>query len=401
MRARKLGLPVIAALVALATGLTGLRAYQRHRLRALPYTDRFAQERVNEWAPYGGHWHIEGNAIVGQAIERGAKLVSGSSSWADYQLYADVQLRGRSGDAGVVVRLADPGEGIETYRGYYAGLRVDDSAIVLGRSNGHWLSVFPVYMPRGVHAGMWYRIHVVAVGCHIAVEAVNLSTGDRGYAGLLDAPPDCIPSGQIGLRMTASGGAWRNVRVARANGGDLHAIEQHIAKFERPSFPIREREYNEMRQAYLASIPKAGPASSPEDGGVPEKTFSNAVPLLTVDALRSHIADRTPVRIVGVITSAHPLYIQDATAGVRLESTHNFSFQIGDQIDLLGLPRLAGGLLILMPLQVRVLWDRSPVDWPCPHSRYPGQMALFQFRLTRSSLSTRGVEQSSQPTIST
>ena len=119
-------------------GLLLLAFVNRHS-RGLPYKDSFASGSADEWDAFGGTWELADGAIRNDSDERGAKLLTGSTQWENYSLEADVKLLGRDGDAGLVVRSSDEEEGVDSYNGYYAGLRNRDNALVLGRANHGWI----------------------------------------------------------------------------------------------------------------------------------------------------------------------------------------------------------------------------------------------------------------------
>src|ERR1700720_4173099 len=63
--------------------------------------------KLAEWTPLGGTWADIDGAIENSSEQRGAKLMNGSSQWKNYSVEADVQLLGRNGDAGFIVRGRD------------------------------------------------------------------------------------------------------------------------------------------------------------------------------------------------------------------------------------------------------------------------------------------------------
>ncbi|MES2391104.1 MAG: histidine kinase, partial [Acidobacteriota bacterium] len=352
----------IAAAVLLAAVAGGLIIWRERASRALPYADSFAKRDVRGWTPYGGAWRIEDGVMVARSLERGVKLIAGSPEWTDYEASADIELRGHEGDLGLVVRLQNPAEGIDSYAGYFAGVRIDDSALVLGRSDTHWLSVTPVHVQGGVRTQHWFHLKVIAVGCQVVVEVRNLTNGAITTAGLDDSGPQCIRSGRVALRTTDTVGAWKNVRVRRATAAEFAAVRSHVPVMEHAEFPIREKDYNVMREHYLASVPAQDLSASTVEGGAPTAEIPDTTPLVTVDRLRTNVWTDAPERVVGVITSADPTFIQDSTAGVRLTALRSMSFQPGDEVEVLGIPRLEAGAIQLQPLRARFLWDRAPVE---------------------------------------
>jgi signal transduction histidine kinase len=337
--------------------------WRRERIQhpRLPYADSFASRQVEEWTPYGGTWLLDGDTVVAQALDRGAKLVAGSDDWSDYEITADVQLRGHGGDLGIAVRVNDPKIGIDAYQGYFAGLRFDDSSLTVGRADGHWLSVRPVYVRGGLRYKQWYHMRIVAVGCRIVVE-VTSPNGIRTVNGLADTDTKCIAFGKIALRTTDSNGAWKNVSVKLATIHDLQPLLDKAGPLDRPQFPIHERDYSAMREQYLSQVPPSDVSPLVVEGGeYPSSAISNDAPLVKIDELRSHLWTGSPVRIVGVVTSSDPPYVQDLTAGIRLADNRNSPLQVGDEVEILGLPDISSSLIRLSPLRTRILWDRAPV----------------------------------------
>ncbi len=63
------------------------------------------------------------DAVRNDSDARGSKFMTGSSKWTDYLTEADLQLLGDKGDAGLIVRSTDEEQGVDSYSGYYVGLR--------------------------------------------------------------------------------------------------------------------------------------------------------------------------------------------------------------------------------------------------------------------------------------
>jgi hypothetical protein len=121
------------ALVVLVGG--GVAAWRWFAASRPFYRDDFAQNRVDEWNAVGGAWRLVGGAMHNDSDECGAKMLSGSYHWSDYRLQTDVELLGEGGDAGVVLRSNDEEPGVDAYNGYYIGIRMYDSSLLIGRSD--------------------------------------------------------------------------------------------------------------------------------------------------------------------------------------------------------------------------------------------------------------------------
>ena len=172
---------MVAAGVALAITLMyfSCLAYLRNPKHRLPYHDSFASGKADEWQALGGTWAIADGMMRNDSDERGAKLLAGSAYWEDYVLTGDVKLLGRDGDAGLIVRSSNEEEGVDSYSGYYAGLRTRDNRLVLGRANHDWKEVQSVALPGGMRAFQWYHLEIVAYQCQIVVSASPLLGSER------------------------------------------------------------------------------------------------------------------------------------------------------------------------------------------------------------------------------
>lgn len=138
-------------LVICAVGRVYLKQHNLHPKRKFA----ISAETLKEWRSYGGSWEVLNGTIHNNSAERGPMLITGQSKWTDYTLVADLQFDGNHGDMGVIIRSNDEEEGVDAYRGYYAGLRTTDGMLVIGRADYGWMEARPVQMPGGVHSGTW------------------------------------------------------------------------------------------------------------------------------------------------------------------------------------------------------------------------------------------------------
>jgi len=328
-RKRKACLLGCSALLLAAACLVAWISY-RHRYPALPYRDGFANRSTDEWTPYGGSWRLKGDEMVNRSDEPGAMLITGSPRWSNMQMDVDVRLRSMTGDVGVILRVSQPEVGVDAFRGYYVGIRSYDAALVVNRSDHDGLEARPIPMQGGVQVGVWYHLHVVMAGCDLAVAATNKSTGQITYEAMHDHPGECIAQGRVGLRSTASG-AWRHFQVEQPALSDLHALQAQAGIIEPPAYPIREDDYSRMHAHYF-------PRNSFPRVEVPLDALlkSAAIPLATVASLRSGANFDSEVRLRGGISFVDPIYLEDATGGVKLEINAAQSPNIGDEVQVVG-----------------------------------------------------------------
>jgi PAS domain S-box-containing protein len=332
--------------------------WYRSPKRGLPYHDQFVDGELKEWQQFGGNWTIDGDTIRNESNERGAKLVTGSPFWANYEAEADVQLLGASclqtgggcwGDVGILIRASDVANGVDSYRGYYAGLRLQDQALVLGRADYGWYDLPPIPMPGGIKPNRWYHLTISAYGCNIHASAIALDTGESANSASID--PNCLGSGKIGLRAYLSGGIWRRVEV--------HALNRASAF---SSSPI-----SYARNYGLEKIGSREPDLS--------RPSSEIAP---IDSIRLLAASR-PVHVIvrGTVTLVAPhTYIQDETGGAQVAFGQQTALKTGDAIEVAGDAHREG-----LTVQIENATERSITgDVPVPAlSITPLQAAIGQY----------------------
>ncbi len=362
-RARIVRFVIIALACVLLAAVIWNALRMRTAVLSPKHTYQLVAGRMNEWKAYGGAWEIVNGAIHNNSAERGAKLLAGSTRWTNYTLTADLRFDGDHGDMGVIVRSNEEEEGVDAYRGYYAGLRTTDGTLVIGRADYGWLEARPVPMPGGISHANWYRLTVTSYQCKIAAESQNLTTLQTAWIVLEENP--CIESGRIGLRSLATGGRWRNISVTTASLDDYLRIRRHVGAISQPEFPKRETDYNRI----LPPLPSAAPGT--------QKPVTFPQP----EVERTHIGDlldlprNTGKEVVlrGVVTLTSPdLYIQDSTGGILVKSSSAPTLNVGDFVEVRGRaePGFYSGQV--NSDAIRLLWVGTPVP---PISITPSQAA--------------------------
>ena len=361
---------VALALIVLVGG--GVAAWRWFAASRPFYRDDFAQNRVDEWSAVGGAWRLVGDAMHNDSDERGAKMLTGSYRWSDYRLQTDVELLGEGGDAGVVVRSNDEEPGVDAYNGYYIGIRMNDSSLLIGRSDHGWLEATPVHLP-GLRSHVWYHLDVVVVGCSIAARASELGSTHEAVAVVQE--PDCVRSGRIGLRSLATGAAWRNVQVVPAREADLVALAGPSPRVLHPDYPKSEAAFNATH-----SFPTF------DDEALRRRFFGDQGPqteITPIARVAEWIRD-TPAQLVtvrGTVSLTSPvLFIQDDTGGIALPDPIAPALNLGDEVEATAAPTASGdpiGAAAMLPhARVRLLWDLTPA---APLSITAGQAATGNY----------------------
>lgn len=313
------------------------------RQPSLPYHDSFGKNEAAEWTSYGGDWRLQDGSVINRSDESGAKIVTGSSRWKNYEIEADLKLDGHDGDVGLIARVSDEEHGADSYNGYYVGLRSMDSALVIGRADHGWLEGRPVSLPYDLKIGVWYHLQVVLVGCRIGARATNLLTGQTAVAAFEEEP--CATKGKIGLRSMATGGMWRNVQVKTTTEQSLADIWARASFVSKPIYPVREDAYDHMRQTYFPTT------FFPDRGHLQPPGQSYPEPI-SIAAARSAPPPETLLTLRGVVTLTSPYYIQDDTGGVMIRLSVPRALNLGDEVEVVG---YLGGSGVSESFQVTIL----------------------------------------------
>jgi signal transduction histidine kinase len=348
---RSRGFLVIAATAFCAILISGFLwlAYLHNPRHGLPYADSFTRSAADEWRAFGGTWGTIDGSMRNDSDERGAKLITGSPYWTDYVLDADVKLLGQDGDAGVVIRSSDEELGVDSYSGYYAGLRTRDNRLILGRAEHGWSEVRNTPLLGKVEAFRWYHLRVLAFGCEI-VAAVTFPPESGLERTVAVRDRDCFRSGRIGLRSYSAGGAWKNVRVRIASGADEQAIRADLRI---------EDIGDKQTHASLTPLFGSGSLPSPVEQRVPA-----IAQVQLINNLRA-VSGSTPTKatIRGVVSLTSPdVYVQDSTGGVAVRSSWRPPLKAGDEVQVTGIVQPGPYSSSLTNATIQLLWTRTPLQ---------------------------------------
>ncbi len=193
--------------------IVGLVLLVRSQFGALQHS---YSKGLNGWRPISGHWTSQANVLSNTNYGRGDMIIAEHSNGSDYGISADVRFdilfpETHYGDAGLVIRATDPEPGVDSYTGYYAGLRPNDQALILGRASHDWRELAAVKLAVPVSTGVWYHIELSTRGCKLSAV---VSPSDSLPVTRLDYQDDhCLNRGAAGLRSFYTQASWRNVQI--------------------------------------------------------------------------------------------------------------------------------------------------------------------------------------------
>lgn len=170
------------------------------------------------WKPISGNWTVRGDVISNAHYGRGDMLIIEHPEGGDTRIAADLRFDllfedTHYGDAGLILRATDPQPGVDSYKGYYAGLRPDSQTLVLGRASYDWHLLAEKKLASPLSSGAWYHLELAAHGCDLAVQARPLD--GSAVTSITYTDPQCLSAGVGGLRSFYADASWRNVRVQR------------------------------------------------------------------------------------------------------------------------------------------------------------------------------------------
>lgn len=173
-------------------------------------------EGMKGWQPISGRWTERNGVWSNPNYGRGDMLIARQAQGANYRISADVRFdllfpETHYGDAGLVIRATDPEQGVDSYQGYYAGLRPDEQTVVLGRASYDWHQLENVKLATPVAIGSWYRLELSAVGCKLTVTVTPEGNGPPTRLDHEDQ--QCLTEGVAGLRSFYAQASWRNVTI--------------------------------------------------------------------------------------------------------------------------------------------------------------------------------------------
>jgi len=177
-------------------------AVRRHatgRSTALLFED-FQGSEPPVHAPDG--WSIYGAAIAADylPLSPNTKMVTGKEEWGDYQIEVAAMLKSDNGNAGLILRVSNPGPGMDQMQGYYVGF--DTRTLYLGKMNNNWQQLASFDLTRlacKIEPGTWNRLRVEAKGNRLKVW-FNPLVGDPGLRIEYTDTQNPFLTGKIGLR---------------------------------------------------------------------------------------------------------------------------------------------------------------------------------------------------------
>ncbi len=174
------------------------------------FRDAFKDGSLNYWRTFGGEWRvIDGTLSVSGG--RGPRAHVRDVRVSDFELAVEVRISEPGSQAGVVFRATNPGEGVDAYDGYYAGLHSGANQVVWGAVQHDWTGI--ARKPAVVAPGEWYRLKLQVAGENVVLFVNELPVATGRYPKL-DGIDSRFKAGEVGLRALGGEASFRNLTIS-------------------------------------------------------------------------------------------------------------------------------------------------------------------------------------------
>ncbi|MFZ7087804.1 family 16 glycoside hydrolase [Curtobacterium sp. RRHDQ10] len=227
-----------AFVATVANGTNTLSTATNFTPGTLPFRSAFAGSDAG-WTTYGGCWRTSVSSGFGIYSETcggsgGQKAVTGSTSWTDYTLQADVKIDSGT-QAGLLARVTSPSTGTDALTGYWVGITTSNTLVLGMMTNGTYTSLQTASVTSGISLNTWYHLVVQAVGCTFTVS--QTTTGANTWTAFTYTDTGCTQTaGAIGVRDQDSTGSWRFI-TATAGGTTSTSVSPLNVAIRGGSFP--------------------------------------------------------------------------------------------------------------------------------------------------------------------
>jgi mono/diheme cytochrome c family protein len=164
---------------------------------------------VKGFTAHGGQWEVR-DGVVHAGGGAGPKLVGEGTEFADGAAGVEMFLKdAAAGNAGLVVRVSEAGEGADVFIGYEIALDAGRGVLLLGRHKHNFTALREVKID--VPVGKWVPVVARLTGKRIEI--------DVGGKRVLDwEDPDPLPAGCVGVRPWQRPATYRNLWYSAGGG---------------------------------------------------------------------------------------------------------------------------------------------------------------------------------------
>ncbi len=140
------------------------------------------------WEVIAGEWALtdgmQGAVMSNRPTHPGEAIWLEDREWTDTLVEARIQVAGNSGDAGILLRIQEPGDARnDSQQAYYVGLYPGADKVVFGKMSPGWRALASAKV--ALEPEQWVSLRVVAKGSHFDVSIDGepvLTLEDHSYA---------------------------------------------------------------------------------------------------------------------------------------------------------------------------------------------------------------------------
>jgi alpha-L-arabinofuranosidase len=170
---------------------------------------------------YGGHWQPESGTLRAEGGD-GPKLVADAPVFEAREAGVEMYLPGGgNGNAGLIVKVSEAGEGADNFVGYEIALE-PGGRLVLGRHRHNWEPIRS--LPQTVPVNQWFALVV-----RMATNRLEVSINGRSVLRYEDRDHP-LASGQVGLRTWQHEARFRNLYTK--TGSQITQLSFELAEGE-------------------------------------------------------------------------------------------------------------------------------------------------------------------------
>jgi alpha-L-arabinofuranosidase len=179
---------------------------------------------LRSFTAYGGSWQVKDGLLWASAGD-GPKLIAEEPLVGAGEIGVDVLLsESGGGNAGLIVKVNDPGAGADRFTGYEVALE-SAGRLVLGRHRQNWEPIRT--MPCEAQANQWVSLAVRLAGNSIEV----LVNGKSAFT--FEDREHPLADGRVGLRTWQRDARFRNLNVR--NNGNVRKLPFEAAETDNPN----------------------------------------------------------------------------------------------------------------------------------------------------------------------
>jgi GH43 family beta-xylosidase len=176
----------------------------------LPFKADFGSFPATPWKTHGGEWSAA-NGELRVKGGTGPKAAVDGMVVGNFQLDVEVRPESDGAQAGVVFRGSDFADGVDAFRGYYAGIRAGHNFVMWGATDPKWRSIGA--RPVEVKAKQWYHLRLLVAGNNAKIFVDDEPITDATWP-VFDGIDAAFTKGGIALRALDGDASFRNLKVA-------------------------------------------------------------------------------------------------------------------------------------------------------------------------------------------